>query len=63
MSACQIERLPEGSFRVSRVFSNKAAAMAAVQKVMEVVEEAFEPAPPPLSPAAEVSLAKAEAED
>ena len=27
MSACQIERLPEGSFRVSRVFTNKAAAI------------------------------------
>lgn len=47
MTACTVERLPNGSFRVSRDFRNAAAAMCAMERVLAVVEEAFEPAPLP----------------
>lgn len=65
MTACLVEKLPNGSFRISRDFTSKAAALAAMEKVLSVVEEAFIPVPQevPLAPAAEVRIAAAENEE
>jgi hypothetical protein len=65
MSACQVEKLQNGNFRISREFSSKAAALAAMEKVLSVVEEAFIPVPQeiPLPPAAEVRINAAENEE
>lgn len=65
MSACQVEKLPNGCFRVSRDFASQSAAMAAVNKIIGVCEDAFVPVAHevPLSPAAEVQIAAAETQD
>lgn len=65
MNACLVEKLPNGSFRISRDFTSKAAALAAMEKVLSVVEEAFIPVPQevPLAPAAAVRIDAAENED
>lgn len=65
MSACQVEKLPSGIYRVSRDFTSKAAALSAMDKVLSVVEEAFIPVAQevPLSPAAEIQIAAAEIQD
>jgi hypothetical protein len=65
MNACLIEKLPDGNFRISREFSSKAAALAAMEKVLSVVEEAFIPVPQeiPLPPAAQVQISAAEDQD
>lgn len=65
MSACLVEKLPNGNYRISRDFTSKAAALAAMEKVLTVVEDAFIPVSQevPLPPAAEVRIAAAENED
>jgi hypothetical protein len=65
MNACTVEALPGGGYRVTRDFTNKAAAMAAMMKVLSVVEESFVPVAQeiPLPPAAGVRIAAAENED
>lgn len=65
MSACLVEKLPNGSFRVSRDFASKSAAMSGMDKLLSVCEEAFI-APPreiPLPSAAAVRIDAAENED
>lgn len=47
MTACTVERLPNGSYRVSRDFRNAPAALSAMERLIAVVEEAFEPSPLP----------------
>lgn len=65
MTACLVEKLPSGIYRVSRDFTSKAAALSAMDKVLSVVEEAFIPVPQevPLAPAAELRIIAAENEE
>jgi hypothetical protein len=65
MNACLIEKLPDGGYRLSREFSSKAAALAAMEKVLSVVEEGFIPVASdvPLPPAAAVQIEAAENQD
>jgi hypothetical protein len=65
MNSCLIEKLNNGNYRISREFSSKAAALAAMEKVLSVVEEAFMPVAQevPLPPAAEVRITAAENEE
>jgi hypothetical protein len=65
MSASLVQRLPDGGYMVSRVFSSKSAAFAGVDRLLSVVESAYVPVMPdiPLAPAAEIQIAKAENED
>ena len=65
MNACLVEKLPNGNFRITRDFSSKAAALAAMEKVLSVVEEAFIPVAQdiPLPPAAQVQISAAEDQD
>jgi len=41
----EIERLPEGGYRVSRVFATKAAMQAGASALERIVPEAYEPLP------------------
>ena len=65
MPACLVEKLPSGFYRISRDFSNKSAALAAMEKILSVNEVAFEPVPQeiPLPQAVEAILASAESAD
>lgn len=45
----EIEQLPEGGYRVSRVFATKAAMQAGASALERVVPEAYEPLPVPAS--------------
>lgn len=46
----EIEKLPDGGYRVSRVFATKAAMQAGASALERIVPEAYEPLPVPVSP-------------
>ena len=60
MSAVEYEELEGGGFRVTRVFRNRPSAMAAVARIGEINEVAFEPVAKPLDPATEAYVVRTE---